>query len=353
MKQGRTLTELAAELERQAASKRDFVADTRTMEFGIDGIAENAPFLQVEGAGAFPLNKNASVQIAQRLDIPQKYYDRMAKEAPGLLANNVNTWFQQKPERRMVRTLDGNARAFLSDRYQRRDNFELAQAVLPVLMEAQNGITVESSEVTEDRFYLKFASPRIEGEVRKGDVLQAGGIVRNSEVGKGSLAVFPFLKRLVCDNGMTVEEFGKRSYHVGRRVELEDDATELYSDATMRADDAAFWGKIADLVRAVTEQAGFDKILDRLRQTTEFRLADPVKVVELTAQRLGLVETERTGVLTALLKADDLTAYGLIQAITETSKHVPDYDRASELEAFGGDLLTLDKGEWREIAAAK
>ena len=34
----------------------------------------------------------------------------------------------------MVRTLDGKARAFLSDRYHRIDNEQIAEAVLPVLL---------------------------------------------------------------------------------------------------------------------------------------------------------------------------------------------------------------------------
>ena len=32
MKQGRTLSELAAELERQHSAKRDFITDTRSLE---------------------------------------------------------------------------------------------------------------------------------------------------------------------------------------------------------------------------------------------------------------------------------------------------------------------------------
>ena len=35
----------------------------------------------------------------------------------------------------MVRTLDGNARAFLSDRYRRLDNYDLLAHVLPMLRE--------------------------------------------------------------------------------------------------------------------------------------------------------------------------------------------------------------------------
>jgi hypothetical protein len=63
----------------------------------------------------------------------QKYLRRMQAEAPKLLASNVNHWFKETPERRMVRTLDGNIRAFLSDRYMRVDNTDVAEAVLPVL----------------------------------------------------------------------------------------------------------------------------------------------------------------------------------------------------------------------------
>ena len=37
----------------------------------------------------------------------------------------------------MVRTLDGEARALLSDRYHRIDNEEIAEMVLPVLMEIE------------------------------------------------------------------------------------------------------------------------------------------------------------------------------------------------------------------------
>ena len=43
MKQGRTLSDLAAELERQAGSKRDFVADTRRLEFRIPEYDDDQP----------------------------------------------------------------------------------------------------------------------------------------------------------------------------------------------------------------------------------------------------------------------------------------------------------------------
>lgn len=41
----------------------------------------------------------------------------MRTDAPELLAYNANYWFSQKNELRTLRTMDGCARAFLSNRY--------------------------------------------------------------------------------------------------------------------------------------------------------------------------------------------------------------------------------------------
>ncbi len=132
MKTGKTLVELATELERQSDTKKDFVASTSVLEMTPEGELT----LETEmSSNGFPLTDNCHAQIATKLDIPAKYYNRMRKEAPKLLATNVNEWFHNKPERRMIRTLDGQARAFLSDRYRRLDNYDLASDVLPILIE--------------------------------------------------------------------------------------------------------------------------------------------------------------------------------------------------------------------------
>ncbi|MEI2804429.1 MAG: hypothetical protein V9G18_00285 [Albidovulum sp.] len=164
-KHGMNLVELAQEIVRRAGAKRDFVADTADMVFG-------GGALSVGGAGAFPLTDHAHGQIADRVGIPKRYYDRMRADAPALLAGNVNHWFQKRPERRMVRTLDGQARAFLSDRYHRIDNERIAEAVLPALLESGGHGAVVSCCVTDSKLYLEALFPRLEGEVRRGDPVQ-------------------------------------------------------------------------------------------------------------------------------------------------------------------------------------
>ena len=66
----------------------------------------------------------------------------------------MNGWLETRDSRQTIRTLDGNARAFLSDRYRRIDNYEIATATLPVIGEME-GVRIESCEITENRMYLK------------------------------------------------------------------------------------------------------------------------------------------------------------------------------------------------------
>jgi len=55
----------------------------------------------------FGINQLAHQQIASRLGIPLKYYQRMQTESPALLDKNVNNWLEQTPARRMIRVMDG------------------------------------------------------------------------------------------------------------------------------------------------------------------------------------------------------------------------------------------------------
>lgn len=348
MKSGKTLVQLAQELERQATAKRDFTADTRNLEMLPSGE------LQIEGetVETFPTTDHAQRQIAQRVNIPAKYFNRMREEAPELMAQNVNHWFQANQERRMIRTLDGKARAFLSNRYRRLDNFELAESVLPVLGEMGSGIKIASCEVTDKRLYLKVINERLQLDVKVGDPVQAGIVISNSEIGMGALTVEPLIFRLVCTNGMIAKDFRTRRNHVGR-ASTEEATYELFSDATLKADDRAFYMKVQDTVRAAVNMTTFSTIVNQMRESTERKIeGHPAKTVELTAKEYSLTNDESSGVLSHLIQGGDLSAYGLLNAITRTSQDVDSYDRATELERIGSEVLTMPAGKWKTLATA-
>src|SRR5688572_22031571 len=88
VKAGRTITELAKEIERQQNSKVDLIASTRNMGISVDEDCAIGLALP-EGKSFSNINDVGHSQIADYTKIPKPYYDRMRREAPYLLSTNV------------------------------------------------------------------------------------------------------------------------------------------------------------------------------------------------------------------------------------------------------------------------
>lgn len=356
---GLSLTELAARIEGNKTLKRDYIVPTNEASMIIQ--SDSTPVLAFDmkvpaavsallaADSGLAIRDTAHDQIAARLDIPRKYYDRMLAKEPELLANNVNTWFKANPERRMVRTLGGEVRAFLSDRYNRIENEEIAEVALPILARIPD-VRIVSCEVTDRRMYIQAVSPRVQGEVKKGDIVQAGVIISNSEIGHGAVSVSPLVYRLACLNGMVRNDAKFRAYHVGRQAA---DTEALWADDTRKADDRAILLKVRDMITAAVDEAQFAQAVERMTALTEGRVTgDPAKAVEVLAQKVGASEAEAGGILRALIEGGDLSAWGMLNAVTAQAHTVKNYDRAVEFEAAGGTLLELPKTEWKRILEA-
>ena len=360
MKQGRTLVDLATEIQRQANAKADFVADTRRLSFVANG---HGPRFSIEGHGYYDITDHAHRQVGERVGIPAKYYDRMLADAPELLMANVNHWFEHKPEQRMVRTLDGRARAFLSDRYRPLDHYDLAEVVLPALSDV--GAEVQSCEITETKMYIKGvvssrtvtvpppSNGRGYGSGYSHEVAIAPGIViSNSEVGLGALAIQPAVHFLACTNMAVWARHALRKYHVGRN--LADGSEEVWrflSDQTRSLTDAALWSQVRDLAVGALQGDVFEAIVNDLREARGELIIDVTPTVERLAERKGLAVHEQAGVLNHLIQGGDLSKFGLSNAVTRFSQDVESYDRASQLEILGGEVIALPKSEWAVIAA--
>jgi hypothetical protein len=352
MKQGRTLIGLVEELERQLTTKVDMIVPTQLMHHITGEAGDTALLIEApDGSKRFTATESCRRQLADRLKIPFAYFERMRSDQPELLDRNVNTWLHKEPEQRLVRTLDGRARAFLSDRYRRLDNYDLLEHVLPILRELP-GARFESMELTDTRMYVKVVTPRVEFEIQPGDIVQAGVVISNSEIGHGSLSVQPLVYRLVCRNGLIAPDHAMRKAHVGRLQEASTEEITIFRDDTLAAEDKAFYLKVRDVVQAAVSQATFEQTAARMRSALGIKLTgDPVKAVEVLAARYLLNEQERSGVLRSLITEADLSGYGLVNAVTGYAQEVDSYDRATELEQLGGRLLEQSKAEWEALLA--
>ena len=353
MKQGTSLQETIIKIQRENEAKKDYIVPAQYIR-----IEDNGDIFTLDDHNSshypnFVATDLFHQQVATALSIPAKYYDLMRSEKPDLLAKNVNSWFHDSNKSYMFRAITNNgiptARALLSSRYRRIDNGDIAEAVLP-LFAGREGVEVISSAVTEQRMYLKILNKRIEREVKPGDYVQAGVVISNSEVGLGAVSVKPLIYRLVCTNGMVVDDFGERRNHVGRAMKSSDDKFDLYTDETLEAEDKAFMLKLRDVTLAAIEEARFDRIVDTLRESAEAKITGRIQdVVELTSKEYNLNQTEQNSVLSYLVNGGDLSLYGLGNAITRTSQDVESYDRATLLEGIGWQVTTMNPTQWRRL----
>ena len=353
MKQGKTsIVELAEAIQNEADNKKDYISPSQLMHVHANGDLKISMRDANDDVLDMPLTQHASRQMAAKFGIPAKYFDRMLADAPDLLATNANHWLHKEPKDLMVRTLFGKVRGIMSNRYQRIDNINIAEDLLPFLA-VQDGLEIASCEVTEKKLYIKAVMHKMVSEIKKGDVVEAGLWISNSEIGCGQFEVAPFIHRLICLNGMKVNDakFGKR--HVGARADVNDSTYSILSDETLRADDRAFMLKARDVVKAAFDEKIFEGHVNKLRDTTERKLeGNPVKAIEVLGATHGLLQGEQSSILRKLIEGGDTSQYGLLNAVTAYSQDVSDYDRASELEELGGKIVDLTEAEWKPIAMA-
>lgn len=364
MKRGLNLTGLAQEIERQALAKKDLTAPARALVMNPDDTGDVT--LQVGAtSGRFGIKETAHQQLATYTKIPAPYYDRLRKEAPDLLAKNVNTWLGRSDDRRLVRVLDEHVRALLSDKYRPLENEDLAEAILPIVLDM--GLEVVSCDVTDKNLYIKAVDQKINRDIPKGARMGDGShhvfdtcapalSIRNSEVGHGALVVESGMLTRACTNLVWFAQSGMKRRHVGARHELvsSDAIAELLSDETKRLTDRAIWSQVRDVVKGAFNEVVFDAQIDKIKGTTTQRIeGDPVEVVQFAAKRFGLTEGEGKSVLRHLIEGGGLTRYGLFNAVTRTAEDSDSYDRATDLERLGGTIIDLSPSQWRVVSNAE
>lgn len=366
MKTGRSLNDIVQELARQQASKRDFLADTRQLT--VDTTDAGLVGRLVGGKGnveQFQLRPYALRQMEEHLGIPAKYADRLMNKYPDILLHDMNELLHRDPGTQLVRTMDGQMRAFLSRSYRCIDNFEFARAVLDAATRIP-GVTVESSEVTESRLYIKVLNTKLTARVgfKDGwemgrdhnffDEVTAAAIFSNSEIGAGKLWFRPGVHTARCTNLAAFEKESLSRVHLGRKGDAgEEGMLEILSDRTKELSDAALWSQITDMTTAALDGRLFRQQVELLQKSTQ----EPIKgtllpTMELVAEKFQFNQEEKGSIMEHLMRGGQFTKYGLHSAVTRYSQDVADYDRASELERIGGRIIELAPKDWQAIAQA-
>lgn len=377
MKQGLSLTEMAAKIEADKARKRDVIVDSR--QLSVLATADNpTPTLHLPDGTELDMLHHTHRQLGQRLGLRADHYDRLRESHPALYTTTVNTLMREKDPRftpgpYMVRTFTdggedgrGVGRAFLSNGYRPIDHDVIAESALPVLakLQTEGGHTLdfESIQITDSKLYIKVVIPTVSYNLKDfidprrhepaDDVVQLYLLLKNSEVGTGNFDVEMGIYRLVCRNGMTVGSLLKKR-HVGKRLTADEDLS-IYKDDTLQADDKALMLKLRDVLTDAVDDAKFRLVVEEFASAKDSEpMEKPIKAMEELAQRVKLSEGESQSALQHLLKDGDLTKFGAVNSITRMAQDVANYDRSTELEAIAcEDVMRMADKDWTAIATA-
>jgi hypothetical protein len=363
MKQQMTMEELQVAVAEVDGRKKDYIVDCLKdggmVMTGTDHGIYGDDFLLHHRIFETPLavSPQCHAQLASKMGIPMKYYNKMKHEDTGLLAHNVNAWLGKDERPFMVRSLNtaqdkvyGEARAFLSDQYLRVDNADVLHDATVDFEEA--GLEVESCGMDEDSMWLKAVNPNKQNAVKVGDAIQWGVQIQSSETGLHRHTASLFVKQLICLNGMAVphEVAGISRTHISSRLRTNDRVS--YNLAETRSPRHAMASR-----SVIREQSQFI-------ETASGDTSEPMQKIMGSSQRpfYGRIEEtslsimssydlnqgEREKAFSHLVNVDDLTQWGLSASITRTAADVDSYRRAGELEGIGWNVVAMTEGQWQQ-----
>ena len=328
MKQGKSLKSLLAELQRQKNNSKDFIINTQSLELHTDKRGNSKLHLLENGkVYKFNVNENTHQQISSRLNIPYSYYQKLQTDSPALLDNNVNTFFKREPEKRLIRILDGTVRAFLSNSYHFIDNLDLVNIIIPILKDMK--VNVVSADITPTHLYLKAVNKKFQAEICNGDNIQAGFVISNSEVGLGSLKIEPLILCANNNNAFIYNQAVQSIRHRGQKLDsISTNINQISAD------------KISNMIHSSIDQEAFNNIIKQLQSTTNVSIYNTIQALNWLNQ-FTITQREKSDISQQFFINSDFTLYGLLNAVSASTKDSKSYERATELERIAGEMISL------------
>jgi hypothetical protein len=367
-----SLDDLARLLQSQHAMKLD-------ANVGAGAIRSEQGVIMVEGLTvldddlAFVPTDIAIGHLAERLGIPALYLRKLHAERTDLFDENINGWlhghstyaegegvtpvYPGDNRTHLLRTFSepgetGILRAVLSNAYGMIDNLDVLMACLDAIKTSGAEVTVSRCDLTERRMNVRFTAPGIAVQadtLLKGYVspytgrtgsesklIHAGFDLGNSETGGSSFYVEPVLIVEACTNGLTQKQDRLRKIHLGGRME---EGIVRWSDETRRLNMESVASQARDAVLTFLDADYVRMVLDRMEETAVVTLTDPVKTIELVSKHLKYSEAQQAGILDHFIKGGQVTAGGVMQAVTSWSQEIADPDVALDFEATGVEAM--------------
>lgn len=393
-----TLADMVGILRNQRARRLDVVAPAAAIHAheGNLVIAGTVQQITADGvtsaAGTYRPTRVADEGIAAKLGIGLAYLRRLRSERPDLWDANVNGWlhgdqlagFPAETRTFMVRLFQpgsddqGVARAFLSDSYKVIDNLDALMATLDGIRQAGTEVEFDGLDLTERRLYARVVAPQIRayapallagyrspfgGEVyipgrnwtpeqarqaaaREGrgyqpgsePVLFAGFVISNSEVGDGAWSITPRIVAEICGNGLQITADVARAVHLGSR---QDEGVIRYTADTADKELALITARARDAVATFLSPDYLTRKVTEIERQAGIPVRHPDETIRQVAKAAKFSDEISGEILAHFIRGGQLTAGGVMQAVTSVAQTLDDADTAAELESQALKVMEL------------
>ena len=294
--------------------------------------------------GQFTMHDNAIRQMADRMEIPQRYLRQLASGEPWAIAlaayvlNQHSDWTQRS--RVLVRTVGTQVRGILSDSYRRLNSVEILTAF--VQEAAGQGAVISDAYMNDTKVWAEtiLPTPITVPTKNNGDVIIfAGARFSTSDYGDGAVDMRAFLLNGACLNGM-VRESVMKQVHLGSK--LPDNLA--LSQQTYELDTKTTVSAVKDLTKGLFSKDNLMAKAIEIQGASEVEVDFTKELKRLTSNG-GLLKQEGKEVEKILMRnnPDDgvqggATLWKLTQAITAHARELSP-ERSRELHELSGQLL--------------
>ncbi len=304
------------------------------------------PFLMVETPdGANVMHDHALMQIASKAEVPAVFTRKMMtgdQWRQELLAHNFNEIYSRgNGNKYLLRSVGGELRGFLSDRFKRMDARPLLDAFC--VNASQLGAIPVEGFALETKMRMRCLLPVV-FEPIAGEVFAFGVEFGTSDFGDGGLYLSVFLLRLTCLNGATMADV-MRKIHLGSR--LTEDIT--FSQQTYELDTRANAAALGDAVKFALNPARLETYMEVLKKAND----QPVSIKAANDRFKKLLNKDEAEAAFNAFKSPDVVNLPAGQSVYRMSNAISwiaNYEEISrarqlDLQKIAGDVLPAAAGQ--------
>jgi len=394
-----TLADMVTILRHQRARRLDVIAPAAAIHAHDGNLVIDSTVSQLaddgvtSAAGTYRPTAVADEGIANKLGISLAYLRRLRAARPDLWDANVNGWlhgndlsgYPADSRRFLVRLFQpdggdglGVARAVLSDSYKVIDNLDALMATLDGIRQAGTEVVFDGLDLTERRLYARVVAPGV-GAIAPAllagyrspfggrmyvpgsswspeqaraaaardsrghqpgtePVLFAGFVISNSEVGDGAWSITPRVVAEICGNGLQIAADVTRAIHLGSR---QDEGIVRYSADTMDKELVLITARARDAVATFLSTGYLLGKIAQLERKAGMPVTHPDQTVRQVAKAAKFSDEMADAILGHFIRGGQLTAGGVMQAVTSVAQTLDDADAAHDLEAQAVRVLDL------------